>query len=937
MMNRETKTKELPLTGKLITAEPASIGQNFRSLVNLGYTDTHLKAVRGMTKINTTAMATYIKTRSAFHFKKAQPAESHVLVQAYTTALTTSGVLENTAVIPGTAAFAATALWADSAGAGRGYFSEAPDGQVVYCNGVDACLWGGDELWLGALLTSTAAVTGGTPTSPKNFTDQMNNSRQDATNILSVAAGTRILLVGTVRPIKGIKAYVKTANATTSSMTGSVWTGSSWSALSITDNTAAGGITLAQTGTVTFATTVGTAKPLYMEGYYLYWYQFTVSDGTAEIYHVTVDAPFQAIVDMWDGVYRTVMRFFEYKTAYIEYTINVYQEDYETASTYTFYPIGSLPAYSAPNNFLEIGFAERQTGIRFSIPMPNTTASTTCTIEYWTGSAYATVGTMVDGTATGGVSLNQTGVISWNADAITDETTKVISNSPALYFYRVRFDKAISSGARIDYVGGITAQKPISNYKFPLFAQGRVLLCCDKSAEKNRALAASKYMPQVYNGYDSVNVYFGEEGELTCGTELFSQFGSSLYSLILMFKDYETWVVAGTDISYWENNTFLLSSSIGCPAPLTLKTINLAAEPGAGINRSLAIWQAANGVYMSDGRAPIPIHGDIGEYFDPADSRCIKASMVGDSVGFVDTTEQKYHLLIASGSSATTLNTELVYDIHRNRWFEIDRGADLQCGVTVRDTDGNGYNYGFLDTGYMERLEYGTTFDGTDITHTLHLGDLALEGLSLETLISEIRLFTVGKTTTANSVTLTHSRDTGTVSSAVAAQGTITMSGVPVTAETFTIDTQEFVWATSRTSTGTVGIGVDATACAANIITAMSADMTTVTAAVGTTAITVSVTAATVGVLGNAIVFTESCTNMAMDGSGVLGGSVAGADSTATTLTMSPTKTGYRVADPSVDEKLVGDPYHGLKFVMVTNNETIGFEPLAVVVNYRPI
>ncbi len=94
--------------------------------------------------------------------------------------------------------------------------------------------------------------------------------------------------------------------------------------------------------------------------------------------------------------------------------------------------------------------------------------------------------------------------------------------------------------------------------------------------------------------------------------------------------------MAGQDIYQWENNTFLLSSSVGCPAPLTLKTINLRAEPGAGINRSLAIWQGTNGVFMSDGRAPIPIHGDIKEYFDPADSRCILSSEIGDSIGFID-------------------------------------------------------------------------------------------------------------------------------------------------------------------------------------------------------------------------------------------------------------------------------------------------------------
>jgi len=266
----------------------------------------------------------------------------------------------------------------------------------------------------------------------------------------------------------------------------------------------------------------------------------------------------------------------------------------------------------------------------------------------------------------------------------------------------------------------------------------------------------------VYNGNDSVFIYFGESGELTCGAELFSQFGSSLYSLILMFKDYETWIVSGAEPSEWANNTFMLSSTIGCPAPMTLKSINLAAEPGAGINRTLAIWQGANGIYMSDGRAPIPIHGDIKEYFDPTDDRCISPYYVGDSIGWVDPVNQEYHWLFARGDKATSINAEMVYDIRRNRWFEIDRGSDLRFGVLVHDTYGNAYNYGFFDTGYMNRLEYGETFDGTAITGTVEFGDIALGGLAYETQLDKVKLIAKAKTSTTNTITFTHTADTGT-------------------------------------------------------------------------------------------------------------------------------------------------------------------------------
>lgn len=487
----------------------------------------------------------------------------------------------------------------------------------------------------------------------------------------------------------------------------------------------------------------------------------------------------------------------------------------------TFMSLNSMPAFSDPDRCLEIGFGERMTGLKIVMCAEyfNTTAATVMAVDYWNGSEYASVGTISDGTSEGGISLAKSGTVTWNNNTLSNETRKIVGNSQPLFFYRVRWDQAMSATVAVDHIGGITAAVEISHYKFPVYAQGRVMLCCDMSGEKHMALVGGKYTPQVFNGFDSVKAYFGTDGELTCGTELFSQFGASLFSLILMFKANETWMMAGQDIAQWKDNTFLLSGSIGCPAPLTLKTINLHAEPGAGVNRALAIWQGANGIYMSDGRAPIPIHGDIKEFFDPADSRCIKASMIDDSVAFIDPVKQEYHWLFASGSSATSLNAEWVYDIARNRWFEIDRTADLQLGVVVHDTDGNGYTYGFLDTGYMERLEHGTDFDGTDIVHTVHFGDIPLGGLAVETLVSAVRLLTVAKTTTTNEITCTHYGDTS---------------------------------------------------------------------------------------------------------------------ATGTAFTMSPARTGYRVAMPAFDEKLAADPFHSFKFEMTTDDEACGFEPIAAVITYHP-
>jgi hypothetical protein len=1013
----DKKLKTIPLSGKFTTAEPATIGTNFSTLTNMRYTDTHPKSIAGNTKINTTALTTYLKARNAFHFRKVQPAESHLIAQVYNTGITASQLLQNTTAIPIAGDFSATAIWTDSTGASRGYFCNAPDGQLIYCNGVDTCIWGGNEIQVSAFITSTASTgDDGAVTNPKDCTDAMQNTKTDGDNIAYIGGGydtyTKLLwncngadadvgnqtastgqtvttvanacldtaykkfgtasllldgtgdyctvpdstdwyfaaapftidlwfkpngngsypftgqyvdgnnlwefygvlattlklyfyiksttvkasyaittgvsinannfnhvelvrngtsvymfvngvsqsltvttaiaanevpnlsavlqigttedssvsmngwidefriskgvarhtanfsvptypylpnanyfLVGSPRPLQGIKLYVNSGNSIASTMTGYEWNGSSWSTLSLTDNTDTGA-SLAVTGTVTFSSTITTSKARFVEGYFLYWYKFYVDAGEATIYKVTLDAPFQSIIDLWDGQYRDISSAYKMgATSREDIATKVLKDDYDTTDAETYVDIGSMAAY--PTSYFELGFNERMTGLHFRLASDYTNGdnATVMSVDYWNGTDYVTVGAVSDGTTeTGGTkSFFKSGTVTWNNAEIGDETKtnkmetatiwsplsdtsttesvwgnltvkgQYVSNP--LYFYRVRFSNALDATVRLNYVGGITSEKDMSYFKFPIFAQGRILLCGDMSGKKNKVTCSGKYTPQAYNGTDSVDIFIGDEGELTCGTELFSQYGGNLYSLVLFFKDTELWIIAGQDISTWSDSIYPVSTTIGCPSPQTLKTITLSSEPAAGLNRSLAIWQGANGIYMSDGRAPIPIHGDIKEYFDKNNSLCINASMVGDSVSFMDNDKQEYHWLFSSGTSATTLNTELAYDIIRNKWFFVDRGTgmDLQCGVDVQDTYGNQYTYGFIDTGYMERLEYGNTFDGNSNTATMKLGDfLPADSIMLETMLDKIKLITVAKTTTTNTITATHYGDTAT-------------------------------------------------------------------------------------------------------------------------------------------------------------------------------
>jgi len=112
---------------------------------------------------------------------------------------------------------------------------------------------------------------------------------------------------------------------------------------------------------------------------------------------------------------------------------------------------------------------------------------------------------------------------------------------------------------------------------------------------------------------------------------------------------------------------------------------------------------------------------------------------------------------------------------------------------------------------------------------------------------------------------------------AIAAQGTITMAGVAIANETFVIDTQTFTWKAARAIAGEVTIGANAAAAVTNIVTAVTADLASVTAVDGA-GDTVVITVVLRGSAGNSLVFTEASSNMTVDGAGTLGATTSGTD-----------------------------------------------------------
>jgi hypothetical protein len=146
---------------------------------------------------------------------------------------------------------------------------------------------------------------------PTDYTEAVNNTINSAAESATVTANTGdYWIVLATRPLQGVKYTLRTVNGTGSATTTcKYWDGVNFTAVSNpSDGTDSSG-SMKQSGTFSFDSTANVAKPLHWEGLYLYAYLFELSAGSAVIYNVTVDAPFQTIKDVWDGVYRQPIQF----------------------------------------------------------------------------------------------------------------------------------------------------------------------------------------------------------------------------------------------------------------------------------------------------------------------------------------------------------------------------------------------------------------------------------------------------------------------------------------------------------------------------------------------------------------------------------------------------------------------------------------------------
>ena len=788
---QEPIVREYPMTGAWLPGpDPLVIGaENYTVLQNLRYRERELQSVRGYTVITPNPQVTYPRGRSGIQFHKlinALPL-SILLVQAYNSALTTSAVFVHTPAPPALGDLSVSPLHIDAPGAGLGRFGLAPDQHVVYCNGKESRIWAGEESRIGAFYASTSGL------SPlRDYTEAVRNTSQAQGDVaaLPVGGANSELYIGTTRPANGFKFYVQSPNTSMLAMGVFYWGEGGWTPMGLTDGTVVNGAPMAQTGTLAFLDTQDVAKPRWFQDQVLYFYKIQysapLSSGTV-VYYATASLPWQPIRDVWDGVDRKLI-FLELVKggSHKDFTLEALEAESSSSSTSTttggggsttvgtsafVVPMGGLTS----GDKLIIGFSQPVMGLRFKMGQFAQGNAATFLVKYWDGGGFATPANFIDEAS----ALGQSGVMHWTPPQPGIEFPRLYAGLIG-YFYEVGWSATLSAEVDLDQVLGIAGPRQIGGFIFPFTFQNRLLLCGDLVGNQgNKVEYSAENTTEVWNGEqasaEGKELFFGDSGTLTAAAEIYNRYAGTLAYLGVFCKPGETFLLLGNSPDSF--SIFPVSKTVGCPAPMTMDTAEVAYSVAQDAQRQVALWLSAQGPVIFDGSVIVPIPG-LEPYFDQADRRHVNMDSIANARGWYDREHKEYNLSFPSGTGQTTNNVHVIYDLKRQRWYEKTPATYIQGAFHVADSSGRPYTYGLIDTGHMLRLEDGFTWGGAGIRQVVETADILPSGSTFEeTLLRYLRLIVHPGNGSPANLFATHYADTSTVGNLVAVLGVMT-SGV---------------------------------------------------------------------------------------------------------------------------------------------------------------
>ena len=646
----------------------------YSMLQNMRGTHPGFKKRKGQRKQHSTADGTN-SVLSMYQFVKNRIPEKHFFSQ-----FSDNDVLKATTDPPGvTTGVFGSESFSGSASSIPASWSNLKD-TLLFSNGVDQHqIYHGTLTYIDRIVHYNGAAAPPTvPTLGYDYSDEATDGLTTTKVILDsldTYANNECVFVKTPVPASSITFTVSAANANASVPSGYYYNGAWTQVTGLSDGTASGGATFAQSGAMTW-TLPTDSIPNYMYGENGYWYQFRVSaalDAEVEVTAVKFTSAWQSIENVWDGNPVYVI-----ETQFYDTSADIYK-----TFGYTSIEIDSMVGTDSTPDKLYFASSDPISAVYADVgTKPNSTAATTVDAVYhWNGTAFASVGTVTDGTA----GLSNSGWITF--PRTTSHKLQFNKNQYYAYWYYITVDKTLND----DVI--------ISLYTQPYFDIDEFGKGYCNTVWKERAVygfdrdqyivVSAKGDPQVLNGDDYAIL---EPGDGRSNKPVAMR---SFHNEMMVWQE-EKGKEGGclTLFEGYSPTTFgklLLSTKIGalnnkCVAIVDGVYTSTKTDEVVG---KIGYFLSNYGIFMTDGRCVTGISDDIQNYFDPLESECIRRGYEDQMWLEHDTAYNVIRVGLVSGSSATTCNIFPVFDITDKTWsFDVFEQKP-SCMTEVEAGSGN--------------------------------------------------------------------------------------------------------------------------------------------------------------------------------------------------------------------------------------------------------
>ena len=664
---------------------------------------------KGCALHNTTALETGSAVKSLHYYKNPFSADAHFVAQCNSKLLTESAQNK----LPPTQDTSYGTTLGVSVGTTPGFSTQVGEWWFYADGSSRPIVWGGTSPRIkGFLVTIDSYVTF------SDYSRKVTDGRTDTYGLFpNTAVATTNVSIYSEERLSGVTLTLGNANATASVLTVKAMRSGVLTAVNaLSDGTSVGGATLAQSGTISW-TASALDETSSLHGIQGYRYDFTWSVALSvnvQVQHITCTQAAQVMTNKWNGEWNYVSgcKFFDASLG--QYIDVLGKISNESTSMY----IDLSEATTSDYLYIKTPEAATMFGLGVVDGYGNVSASLVDLIEYWTGSAWATMGGIVDTTKDSGgtKSFAQTGALHVAATQYTPHMYKLTRNETPGYWYRLSWAAALSTNVRIYTVFYASLPETLPSYVGCVEFKNRLFLWGDPEYP-NRLRYSAREDPFCFSGYDSgYTDAFGAKDLVLCAIKYYNE--------LVVFKANSVWLLEGEDSATF--GILKITEKVGLASP---KSVQVAEVGFPAMHReepmTIAIWEDVDGVYVFDGRKTKKESGAIDHYFNPKESQCIAAANIITLQSFNDPINNEYHLLLPAG--------ELVYNYVTAEWYPPwEREIDLTCGVDFTGSDNRKYCYGGSSSGFVMYLETDTSDKSTAnadvaIEHSLKTRALSYE------------------------------------------------------------------------------------------------------------------------------------------------------------------------------------------------------------------